>query len=172
MKKALETKNNTKFKNRELRVKRATPSERREKKESKKRQLKEQRREEGRDKKKKRHHSRKAREEYAAGKKTDNAEKEIKKFQPFVQHAKRGISDANENVDFKSNIVSRKKKDKQKIFEELIESRDGKTSRAQDFMNKVLKPQPTLNQVLKTKREKRKKLNMQKYTKIKIKKAA
>jgi len=39
------------------------------------------------------------------------------------------------------------------------------------FANKVLKPQPTLNQVLKTKREKRKKLNMQKYTKIKIKKA-
>ena len=62
MKKALETKNNTKFKNRELRVKRATPSERREKKENKKRQLKEQRREEGRDKKK-RHHSRKPKEE-------------------------------------------------------------------------------------------------------------
>jgi len=116
MKKALDTKNNTKFKNRELRVKRATPSERREKKESKKRQLKEQRREEGRDKKKKRHHhSRKPREE-AAGTKTDNAEKEIKKFQPFVQHAKRGISTTNENVDFKSNIISRKKKDKQKKF--------------------------------------------------------
>ena len=38
------------------------------------------------------------------------------------------------------------------------------------FQNKVLKDQPTLNQMLKTKREKRKKLNKQKFTKIQIKK--
>lgn len=56
-------------------------------------------------------------------------------------------------------------------MEELVDSRDGKTSRVQKFANKVLKPQPTLNQMLRQKREKRKKLNMQKYTKIKIKKA-
>ena len=55
--------------------------------------------------------------------------------------------------------------------EELVDSHDKKTSRVQMFANKVLKPQPTMNQMLKTKREKRKKLNMQKYTKIKIKKA-
>lgn len=41
MKKAVETKNNTKFKGRELRVKRATPTERREKKQEKKRLMKE-----------------------------------------------------------------------------------------------------------------------------------
>ena len=63
------------------------------------------------------------------------------------------------------------KKSKQRMQEELVDSHDKKTSRVQMFANKVLKPQPTLNQMLKTKREKRKKLNMQKYTKIKIKKA-
>ncbi len=41
MKKAVETKNHTKFKGRELRVKRATPTERREKKQEKKRIMKE-----------------------------------------------------------------------------------------------------------------------------------
>jgi hypothetical protein len=171
MKKAVETKNGSKFKNRELRVKRATPSERREKKELKKRERKEQRKEEGRDKKK-RHHRKHREDRNEKDSTRKNEEKEIKQMQPFVQHAKRGIALTGENVDFKSIIVSRKKKDKQKVFEELIESRDGKSSRVQKFKNKVLKPQPTLNQVLKTKREKRKKLNMQKYTKIKIKKAA
>jgi RNA recognition motif-containing protein len=49
MKKAVETKNNTKFKGRDLRVKRATPSERREKKQNKMREIKEKRKEEHRD---------------------------------------------------------------------------------------------------------------------------
>jgi hypothetical protein len=35
----------------------------------------------------------------------------------------------------------------------------------------VLKDQPTLNQMLRTKREKRKKLNTKKYNKIQIKRA-
>ena len=58
MKKAVESKNNKTFKGRELRVKRATPTERREKKQEKKREIKEHRKEEHANKKKKqrRHH--------------------------------------------------------------------------------------------------------------------
>jgi hypothetical protein len=56
MKKAQETKNNSKFKGRELRVKRATPSERREKKERKKREVKEKIKEERRERRNKKHH--------------------------------------------------------------------------------------------------------------------
>jgi hypothetical protein len=53
----------------------------------------------------------------------------------------------------------------------MVESRDKKSSRAQGFKDKVLKPQPTLNQMLRGKREKRKKQNTKKYNTIKIKKA-
>lgn len=52
----------------------------------------------------------------------------------------------------------------------MIDSKDGKTSRLQGFKDRVFKPQPTLNETFKKKREKRKKENMKKFTKIKIKK--
>lgn len=87
-------------------------------------------------------------------------------MKPFVD----GFAVNNDNVDYSNRIASRGKKEKVKQAEELLDSRDGKTSRVQKFKNKVLKDQPTLNQYLKTKREKRKKLNMKKYTKIQIKK--
>lgn len=56
MKKAVETKNHTKFKGREMRVKRATPPERREKKQEKKRLMKEHRKEEHKEGRKKHFH--------------------------------------------------------------------------------------------------------------------
>ena len=59
MKKAQESKNNTLFKGRQLRVKRATPTERREKKQVKKRELKERFKEEKREKYGKHKHARK-----------------------------------------------------------------------------------------------------------------
>ncbi len=59
MKKAQETKNNSLFKGRQLRVKRATPSERREKKQNKKREMKERYKEEKREKFGKHKHARK-----------------------------------------------------------------------------------------------------------------
>jgi transketolase len=97
--------------------------------------------------------------------------KEIKKVQPFLESNKKSFNITNDAIDYSNKIAYRGKKDKQKVLNELLDSRDGKTSRAQNFKNKVLKPQPTLNQMLKQKREKRKKLNMKKYTKIQIKKA-
>lgn len=122
-------------------MKRATPAERREKKQEKKRFEKERRKEENKDRRKKHDHRRKGKEEA-----TDAADdKEIKTVTPFVHGAKRSFQQANEGVDMSSKMVSRKKKDKQKVFEEMIESRDGKTSRASKFINKPLKPQPTLN---------------------------
>lgn len=168
MKVALDTKNNLKFKGRELRVKRATPVERREKKETKKREAKQLRKEDGRDKKV-RHHRKHDKPETEADK--VEADKEIKSIEPFVKHSKKGISTSHDNIDLSSKIVKRGKKDKQKVAEELLESRDGKTSRAKKFQNKVLLPQITLNQYLKNKREKHAKNNKIKYNKIKIKRA-
>ncbi len=167
MKKAQDTKNSTLFKGRQLRVKRATPTERRDKKQDKKRDLKERYKEEKREKHGKHKHSRKVREE-EENKQTD---KEIKKVTPFLEGTKKGMTTTNENINYSSKIAVKSKKSKQRMQEELVDSIDKKTSRVQMFANKVLKPQPTMNQMLKTKREKRKKLNMQKYTKIKIKKA-
>lgn len=69
-----------------------------------------------------------------------------------------------------NKIASRGKRDKVKMLKEMVESKDQKTSRLQGFKNRVFKAQPTLNQFLKTKREKRKKLNKAKFTKIRIKK--
>lgn len=77
----------------------------------------------------------------------------------------------NNEVDMTQRIAYRSKKEKIKVAEERLDSRDKKSSRAQGFKNKVLKDQPTLNQMLRTKREKRKKLNTKKYNKIQIKKA-
>lgn len=63
-----------------------------------------------------------------------------------------------------------KKKEKIRVLEEMIESRDKKTSRHQNIKNRIFKDQPTLNEFLKKKRSDRKKVNMKKFTKIKIKK--
>lgn len=164
MKKAVEAKGNSKFKGRDLRVKRATPLERREKKEQKKRMRKEQFKEARKDSKKHRHG--KGGEEAEAGE-----DKDTKRVQPFLDSNRRSFSITNDSVDMTQRIAHRSKKEKLKVAEERLDSRDKKTSRAEGFKNKVLKEQPTLNQMLKTKREKRKKLNMKKYTKIQIKRA-
>lgn len=84
MKKAVESKCNTKFKGRDLRVKRATPVERRDKKELKKRQRKDQYKEARKDSKKHRHGKGPADEE------DDVAEKkESKSIQSFVDASKK-----------------------------------------------------------------------------------
>jgi glucosamine 6-phosphate synthetase-like amidotransferase/phosphosugar isomerase protein len=92
-------------------------------------------------------------------------------MQSFIDSNKKSFSITNDNVDMTNRIANRGKKDKLKVQEERLESKDKKSSRFEKFTNKVLKEQPTLNQYLKQKREKRKKLNMKKYTKIQIKRA-
>lgn len=62
------------------------------------------------------------------------------------------------------------KKKKAKVLQEMIDSKNN-SSRTQKIGNKVFKEQKTLKTVLKEKREKKKKLNTQKYFKVKIKKA-
>lgn len=128
MKKALETKSKTEFKGRELRVKRATTNERREKKDKKKRDIKEKRKEDHKDRK--RHfHERKHPHKPEEG---DNkeAKQELKKISPFLENNKKAFSITNDNVDYSNKIAHRGKKDKLKVQEELLDSRDGKTSRA------------------------------------------
>lgn len=61
------------------------------------------------------------------------------------------------------------KKEKTKVMQEMIDSRDN-TSRTQKHKNKVFKEQVLMNTMFKEKREKRKKTNIQKFYKIKIKK--
>jgi hypothetical protein len=137
-----------------LRVKRATPTERREKKQERKREQKEKFKQEKQEGKKHHHHQRKHRDD------KETSSRELKKITPFVEGAKKSLNQTNDNVDIQNRIAARGKKEKMRVQQELVESRDKKTSRAQNFKNKVLKEQPTLNQMLKTKREKRKKLNM------------
>lgn len=129
MKRALETKNNTKFKGRDLRVKRATPTERREKKQEKKREKKEHWKEANKDTKKKVRHHRKPREEVVDKKEDESRNKELKTITPFVQHARQSMKLTNDNVDCTSKIAVRGKKDKQKVKEQLLESHDLRTSR-------------------------------------------
>jgi RNA recognition motif-containing protein len=150
MKKALEAKNNSLFKGRNLRVRRATPSERREKKQEKKREEKQHRKEENRDRKNHKH-SRKPRnhDDDDNDKKLDkDSRRELKKITPFLKSNETSHRITNDSIDMKNRIAYRGKKDKMKVQQELVESRDGKTSRAQKFNDKVLKPQPTLNQML------------------------
>jgi nucleolar protein 12 len=152
MKKALEAKNNSLFKGRNLRVRRATPSERREKKQEKKREEKQHRKEEHRDRKNHKH-SRKPRhnndDNDDNNKKLDkDSRRELKKITPFLKSNEMSHRITNDSVDMKNRIAYRGKKDKMRVQQELVESRDGKTSRAQKFNDKVLKPQPTLNQML------------------------
>ena len=66
--------------------------------------------------------------------------------------------------------MSLKKKEKIKVLEEMIESKDGKSSRHQRFKNKIFKDVPTLNEAHRKHRKLRKAQNMKKFTKIKIKK--
>ena len=65
----------------------------------------------------------------------------------------------------------RNKSGKLRVLEEMIESRDKKTSRHQKIKNKIFKVVPTLNEAHRAHRKKRKSQNMKKFTKIKIKKA-
>lgn len=65
-----------------------------------------------------------------------------------------------------NNNIALKKKEKMKVLEEMIESRDKKTSRHQKIKNKIFKDQPTLNETFKKKRKMRKAVNMKKFTKI------
>jgi nucleolar protein 12 len=108
MKKAVETKNNTKFKGRDLRVKRATPIERRDKKELKKRMRKEQYKEVRKDSKKHRHGRVQDQED-------TEVSKEVKKIQPFVDANKKSFSITNDNVDMTQRIAHRSKKEKLKV---------------------------------------------------------
>ena len=150
MKKALEAKNNSLFKGRNLRVRRATPSERREKKQEKKREEKQHRKEENRDRKNHKH-SRKPRnhDDDDNDKKLDkDSRRELKKITPFLKSNETSHRITNDSIDMKNRIAYRGKKDKMRVQQELVDSRDGKTSRAQKFNDKVLKPQPTLNQML------------------------
>ncbi len=118
MKKALEAKNSSLFKGRELRVRRATPSERREKKQEKKREVKEHRKEEHRDRKNHKH-SRKPRGGDRDGEKPDHEDKserrELKKITPFVNNNKKSFSITNDSVDMKNRIAHRGKKDKMRV---------------------------------------------------------
>lgn len=91
MKMALETKNNTKFKGRDLRVKRATPTERREKKQEKKREKKEHYKEERKDNKKKVRRHRQPREEVVDVKEDERQKKELKAITPFVKFSRDGM---------------------------------------------------------------------------------
>ena len=43
----------------------------------------------------------------------------------------------NDSIDMKDRIAYRGKKDKMKVQQELVESRDGKTSREQKFNDKA-----------------------------------
>lgn len=119
MKKALDSKNSSLFKGRELRVRRATPSERREKKQQKKRDVKEHRKEEIRDRKNHKH-SRKPREHHKKDGEGDRREdrddkRELKKITPFVNSNKRSFSITNDSVDMKNRIAHRGKKDKMRV---------------------------------------------------------
>lgn len=142
MKKAIDSKSKTEFKGRELRLKKATTNERREKKEKKKRDIKEQRKQDHRDNKKKHFHQRKHSTKREDGEKGDekDSKRELSKIKPFLENNKKSFSITNDNVDYSNKIAYRGKKDKIKVQEERLESRDKKTSRAEGFKNKVLKP--------------------------------
>ena len=119
MKKALEAKNNSLFKGRNLRVRRATPSERREKKQEKKREEKQHRKEENRDRKNHKH-SRKPRnheENNESGdKKVDkDSRRELKMITPFLKSNETSHRITNDSVDMKNRIAYRGKKDKLKV---------------------------------------------------------
>ncbi len=149
MKKALEAKNNSLFKGRNLRVRRATPSERREKKQEKKRDEKQHRKEENRDRKNHKHIRKPRHHDDEPDEKLDrDSRRELKKITPFLKSNETSHRITNDSVDMKNRIAYRGKKDKMRVQQEMVESRDGKTSRAQKFSDKVLKPQPTLNQML------------------------
>eukprot|EP00347_Sterkiella_histriomuscorum_P001529 403371683 len=76
-----------------------------------------------------------------------------------------------DNLDMGNNISARGKKEKKRVLEQMIESRDKKTSKHQKHKNQIFKPVPTLNEAHRKKRKLRKAQNMKKFTKIRIKKA-
>jgi nucleolar protein 12 len=103
MKKALESKNGSTFKGREIRVKRATPSERREKKVNKKRIIKEQMKEQHRENRKSHFHERKhgsKKDSEVATTEGRAEQKELKKIEPFMKNNKKKFDFNTENVDF------------------------------------------------------------------------
>ncbi|CDW81149.1 rna-binding protein 34 [Stylonychia lemnae] len=89
----------------------------------------------------------------------------------FLTNARKNLKGNGrlDEMDFNNNM-SLKKKERIKVLEEMIESRDKKSSRHQKIKNKIFKDVPTLNEAHRKKRKLRKAQNMKKFTKIKIKK--
>ena len=99
------------------------------------------------------------------------SEHEDHDIRPFMKSSafKSLLMENDDNLDMANNRGVNKKK-KIKVLQEMIDSKDSKTSRTQKQTNKVFKEQPLMKDVMNDRKKLKRKQNLAKFNKIKIKK--